>query len=86
MFHQTFVIFGVFYAYVFDAMTTYPVLIGVCAVWPFLHIFIALIMLPESPYYMTYKCKYNTEAIKDTIRCIKGKSNVNSDYRAIRVI
>lgn len=86
MFHQMFIIFGVLFSYAFGLITTYPIMIGVCTVWPTFHMLTTFYLMPESPYYM-YKLRYGRDEIEKIMRLIKGqKYDVASDYNDMQVI
>lgn len=85
MFHQMFIILGILFSYTLGSITTYPMMIGVCIVWPIFHMFVTFIFMPESPYYM-YKLQYHQNKIEITLRLIKGrKYDVNADYNDVQV-
>uniref|UniRef100_A0A2S2P0A2 Uncharacterized protein n=1 Tax=Schizaphis graminum TaxID=13262 RepID=A0A2S2P0A2_SCHGA len=84
MFHHAFVCFGIFYAHALSAIFTNAQLIGLCMIWPALHI-IVTIFLPESPFY-AYNCYGDSEKVKSAMRQINGKDyDVESDYMALEV-
>ncbi|VVC26756.1 Sugar transporter, conserved site,Major facilitator superfamily domain,Major facilitator, sugar [Cinara cedri] len=81
MFHQAFVCFGILFAYDFGHVINYQMLIGLCIIWPFLHMFIAITYLPESPYHLFRRHSKSSTKVKKVLRQIKGKDyDVDSDY------
>lgn len=73
-----------FYAHAFGAIVTDAQLVGVCMVWPVLHLLLA-IFLPESPLY-EYNRHGDSEAAREAVRRVKGAGrDVDSDYTALEV-
>lgn len=76
--------FGVFYAYAIGNLISYPVLIGMCMLWPFLFAS-SMKYIPESPYHLYRRQAENSE-IKTVLKQIKGVDyDMDLDYNDIKV-